>query len=272
MKNKPAYAIESVDNALQLAVWLQAEGLIGTAEAAERLGVSRSTAHRLFQMLVYRDFARQGPDRRYMAGPLLLAGQASLAPVLLMRRHALPHMNRLMSFIDETVTLQVLEGVEVRFIETVECPHHLRVGDRTGETWPSYQVSGGKALLAALPDHDVQRILAPVPGVDLPAFLSELAEIRSRGYAMNRDEADSGIIGIGVVIPGNPAPMAALTVGIPASRYDESQLQTFTSSLKLTAAAVADSFTQDMEHSAEAAARHRPRPDLARTVHPSSND
>jgi hypothetical protein len=38
MKNKPAYAIESVDNALQLAVWLQAEGLIGPAEAAERLG------------------------------------------------------------------------------------------------------------------------------------------------------------------------------------------------------------------------------------------
>jgi IclR family acetate operon transcriptional repressor len=272
MKNKPAYAIESVDNALQLAVWLQAEGFIGTAEAAERLGVSRSTAHRLLQMLLYRDFARQGPDRRYMAGPHLLAGQSSLAPVLLMRRHALPHMNRLMTFVDETVTLQVLEGVDVRFIETVECAHHLRVGDRTGETWPSHQVSGGKALLAARTDQDVQRILAPVPSIDIPAFLSNLAEIRAQGYALNRDEADSGIIGIGVVIPGDPVPMAALTVGIPAVRYDESQLQTFTSSLRLTAAAVADSFTQDMEQSAEAAARHRPRSDAARTAALSSND
>ena len=51
MKNKPAYAITSVDHALQLATVLQVEGPLTVSEAAERLGVARSTAHRLLSML-----------------------------------------------------------------------------------------------------------------------------------------------------------------------------------------------------------------------------
>ena len=69
MKNRPPYAITSVDHALRLAQVLQREGELTVSEAAERLGVARSTAHRLLAMLVYRDFAEQGPDRRYRAGP-----------------------------------------------------------------------------------------------------------------------------------------------------------------------------------------------------------
>lgn len=70
-KNPPAYAIASVDNALRLATILQLEGEISVADAAYRLGVARSTAHRLLQMLVYRDFAVQHSDRNYGAGPVL---------------------------------------------------------------------------------------------------------------------------------------------------------------------------------------------------------
>ena len=59
MRNKPAYAIESVDHALHLAQLLQQEGPLRVTDAAGRLGVSVSTAHRLLAMLVYRDFAEQ---------------------------------------------------------------------------------------------------------------------------------------------------------------------------------------------------------------------
>ena len=55
MKNAPSYSIASVDSALQLATALQVEGSLSVSEAAERLGVARSTAHRLLAMLVYRD-------------------------------------------------------------------------------------------------------------------------------------------------------------------------------------------------------------------------
>ncbi|WP_213016961.1 helix-turn-helix domain-containing protein [Rhodococcus sp. 3A] len=55
-KNPPAYAISSVDHALRLAAMLHLKGELTVAEAADRLGVARSRAHRLLQMLVYRDF------------------------------------------------------------------------------------------------------------------------------------------------------------------------------------------------------------------------
>ena len=77
MKNSPSYAVSSVDHALQLAVMLQVEGTLSVSDAASRLDVARSTAHRLLSMLVYRDFARQGEDRKYHAGPVMsLSAQA----------------------------------------------------------------------------------------------------------------------------------------------------------------------------------------------------
>jgi len=91
VKNKPAYGIESVDHALRLAVLLQQEGPLRLTDAAQRLGVARSTAHRLLAMLVYRDFAEQDEQRRYVAGPVVRSPEAP-EPVADLRRVAVPHL------------------------------------------------------------------------------------------------------------------------------------------------------------------------------------
>src|SRR5882757_10214062 len=91
VKNKPQYGIDSVDHALHLAAVLQQEGPLRVSEAAERLGVARSTAHRLLAMLVYRDFAEQDADRRYRPGPVLRL-TARPEPVAALRHAALPHL------------------------------------------------------------------------------------------------------------------------------------------------------------------------------------
>ncbi len=83
----PAYAITSVDNALRITAMLQLEGPV--SKVAQRIGVALSTAHRLLQMLVYRDFAVQEPDRSYrvgaaarIRGPLAVRGLAHAPPHL----------------------------------------------------------------------------------------------------------------------------------------------------------------------------------------------
>ena len=146
MKNKPTYSIDSVDHALRLAGLLQQEGPLRVADAAERLGVARSTAHRLLAMLVYRDFAEQNADRRYAAGSVLrhLAG---VEPVAQLRAVALPHLQRLVDQTGETANLMVLLGKYVRFVATIECCHVLRVGDREGRMVPAHLASGGPTLL-----------------------------------------------------------------------------------------------------------------------------
>ena len=102
MKNRPPYAITSVDNALRLATVLQLEGPLTVSEAAERLGVARSTAHRLLGMLCYRDFAVQGEDRTYHAGPVLGPNRGSTQSSARMRAIALPHLASLTEAANET--------------------------------------------------------------------------------------------------------------------------------------------------------------------------
>jgi len=122
--------VSSVDHALRIATMLQLEGELTVSQVAERLDVARSTAHRLLAMLVYRDFAEQGEDRRYHAGPVLQRTPATPSDAALLRRVAVPRMQVLVAKVNETCNLQVRVGTEVRFLESVECDRPLRVGDR----------------------------------------------------------------------------------------------------------------------------------------------
>ena len=66
----PSYPISSVDNALRLLLLYRERRLIRVTDAAEALGVGRSTAHRLLAMLQHHGFVEQDPETRaYRAGP-----------------------------------------------------------------------------------------------------------------------------------------------------------------------------------------------------------
>ncbi|MFP5333888.1 MAG: IclR family transcriptional regulator [Actinomycetes bacterium] len=232
MRNKPPYAIESVDHALHLAQLLRHEGSLGVTEAAERLGVARSTAHRLLAMLVYRDFAEQGEDRRYRPGAMLRTTGTPAAPTALLRRAALPRAEVLVATVHESANLQVLVGTEVRFVLTVECDQVLRVGDRAGKVLPAHLASGGKVLLAALPDAEITARYADRDDVDVPRLLQELRLVRKRGFAVNDGATERGVTAVGVAVLGaDRVPVAALTLAIPSARFQRAGLAGYVAAL-----------------------------------------
>ncbi|PXY26815.1 transcriptional regulator [Prauserella coralliicola] len=240
MKNKPPYAIESVDHALHLATLLQQENSLGVAEAAERLGVSRSTAHRLLAMLVYRDFAEQDADRRYRAGPVLRPGDATSAPVSLLRRAALPHLEALVAKVRETANLMVLAGTRALFVASVESDQVLRVGDRAGRALPAHLASGGKALLAALPAGELAARYADASEtVDLARLRRELALVRKRGFALNDGLTEAGLTAVGMAVPAaNGTPSAAVSLAMPSARFDRDLLPMWVAALSATTTAI----------------------------------
>lgn len=238
MKNKPPYAIASVDAALLLAALLQQEGPMRVTDAAERLGVSVSTAHRLLAMLVYRDFAEQQEDRRYRAGPVWRAATPPEAPVARLREVALPHLRRLVDDLGETANVAVLAGADVRFVATVECDQVLRVGDRTGRTLPAHLASGGKAILAGLPDGERDALLEGVD-VNLPRLRKELALVRRRGFALNDQATETGLAAVGVAVPGMDATVrAGLSLAVPTVRFARDRLPGWVAALTAAAAAM----------------------------------
>jgi IclR family acetate operon transcriptional repressor len=225
MQNKPPYALNSVDHALQLAQILQAEGPLRLTDVAERLGVAPSTAHRLLAMLVYRDFAQKNDDRTYRSGLALRPLAATEAPIPLLRDIATPHMQSLVERVDESSNLVVLAGSDARFIVTIECRRVLRVGDRVGRFLPAHITSGGKAILAALTRDAVNDRFSDTDGIDLAKLHRELAQVRRRGYAINNQQTETGLTAIGIAIrDAAAAPCAAVCLAMPTARYNRDRL------------------------------------------------
>ncbi|TDD02851.1 IclR family transcriptional regulator [Nonomuraea deserti] len=239
MRNKPPYALSSVDHALHLAALLQQEGPMRVTDAAERLGVAVSTAHRLLAMLVYRDFAEQGPDRRYRPGKVLRPAAASAAPVALLRELCLPELRTLMERTQESANLMVPAGAEVRFIATAESPQVLRGGDRVGRSLPAHCVSGGKTILAALPPTELDALYSEDDSVDLPRLRRELALVRERGFAINDQLTETGLTAVGMAIKdAGGSPVAALSLALPTARFDRERLPGWVGALSSAVAKV----------------------------------
>lgn len=231
MKNKPVYSIDSVDHALHLATLLLHEGPLRVTEAAERLGVARSTAHRLLAMLVYRDFAEQDEDRRYVAGPVL-RGAAAPEPVADLRRVALPHLRDLAGRTGESVNLTVVVGDQARFIASVESTRVLRVGDREGRTLPAHLTSGGRAILAARPESEVAALC---PEADL----RDLRRVRRQGFAVNDQATEAGVTAIGrAVTAPDGTVVAAVSIAMPTARYRRDRLGEWATELATTAQSI----------------------------------
>lgn len=239
LKSPPAYAIASVDHALRLATMLQLEGTLTLAEAAERLGVARSTAHRLLRMLVYRDFAVQDASRAYHAGPVLQLAAHSGSQTARLREAALPALSRLVETLDESANLVIRTGDTARFIASVECGQALRVGNREGMVFPADAVTGGLLLLADLSDDDLAAAYAGAEPRDLARLRGELARIRRAGFAVNQGRSERGVTAVGVPVrdPGGVV-IAGLSVSIPSVRYEKERLPALVAALHRAAGSI----------------------------------
>jgi DNA-binding IclR family transcriptional regulator len=252
VKNKPPYAIESVDNALRILQTLRDSGQVRVSDVAAELGIARSTAHRLLAMLVYRDFAVQAEDRSYRPGPAIAAEPLRAEPAQRLRQVMRPHMEALCDQVAETINLVVRLGTMTRFLHTVESVHVLRVGDRQGTVLPAWKTSGGKALLAELPDAQLTALLRSPNGrppegmtaAERRSLVNELRVVRDQGYAENIEESESGVCAIGVCIRDRAGdPVAALSVSAPSVRYTHERSRVFLRELRTAVArAQADIF------------------------------
>jgi DNA-binding IclR family transcriptional regulator len=231
----PAYPIESVRNALLLLLQLRDRPVLRVSECAAERGVARSTAHRLLTMLEHYGFVRRDPaSRSYRAGDALLSIGLAAISTLDIRDRARPFLHALRDQIGETVSLVLLEGADVRFVDAAEATRALRVGGQVGLRLPAHATSGGLAMLAGLPPEQLARLY---PDEILPASPDgsqmtrtelevALAEVRQSGYAVAYNESDVEIGAVGVSVPEGPDHVhAALAIAAPASRLTPERIE-----------------------------------------------
>lgn len=239
--------VSSAENALLLIVALRERGRLRVVDAAELLSVTRPTAHRLLSMLKRHQFAEQDRQRAYLPGPRLrdLAASDDPRPDLSILAH--PHLVELSQETGETVHLLTLEGNGSRFIDGVDSPQALRVGSRVGLLLAAHATSGGKVLLAQLPDAE---LIALYPELqlrlrdgsvrDLVSLRRELGTVRRQGFAINLEGTERGVNAVGVPVTAKSSKViASVVLACPSARSSRQSLLGHVPQLQATAAKIA---------------------------------
>jgi DNA-binding IclR family transcriptional regulator len=238
----PAYPIESVDRALTVIMAFEEADTLTIAEIGRLLGVSRSTAYRLLNVLEHRGFVRQ--DRRtkaFSAGSTLLrvglaaAGRSDIRAVLR------PLLELVVGQVGETAHLVVLNRGEAFYMDCVESSQMVRATSRVGTSLPAHLTAAGKVLLAALPDSRVDELLSGSlvsltrrSKRSAAAVRRDLRQVAARGWALNDGESEVGLRAVAVRVPSEQTNLgidAAITVAGPAVRLDDRRIDEIATTL-----------------------------------------
>ena len=201
------------------------------AVLAEQCGLHRATAWRLLATMEAHGWVERDPGgTRYRVGHAL-ARVATAAGVDGLVRRARPELERVARETGETAALAVAGRTGVTYVDEVAPPSVLSA-NWLGRAVPLHATSTGKALLAALPEAEVDALL----GDGLPAFTAttvtdraalarELAATRERGWGACRGELEPHLYGVSaaVVEPRSGRPYAVLSIWGPRDRVPESR-------------------------------------------------
>lgn len=201
----------------------------------QHLGWPRPTLYRLLNTLEREGFLERNPlGGEYVLGRqfIHLARRSLRAGSLQERvRGALQRIGRETG---ETVHLGVPSGMHMTYIDKVESAETVRMASYIGMAVPMHSTSVGKAYLAALDESERERYLEqldwePVTArtiVDAARFRRELRETRRRGYAIDDEENEAGIICFGLAVTEVDGRVAgAISVSVPRYRFDDGKAE-----------------------------------------------
>jgi IclR family KDG regulon transcriptional repressor len=233
-----ASRLSSVGAALRLLKEFSAqEPELGITSLAQRLGLAKSTVHRLASTLVAEGFLEQNPaSERYRLGLSLFALGTLVRRRMDVSREALPFLHELRDRTGESVHLAVLERSEIMYLFNLESQQAIGIRSYLGLRKPAFCTSEGRALLAFSAPAVVSRIvkkgltpLTPKTTTE-PAQLHELlAQVKAKGYAVDDGESEEGMRGLAAPVwDASGAVIAAVGLAGPVSRLSKKSLRSLT--------------------------------------------
>src|SRR5271156_5894272 len=157
---KPPYKVQVLDRAINILEFIgkQSTGEAGLPELSAAMKLHKTTTRRIAHVLESRGLLRRGLDsNRYRLGLRLYDLGCQALDHVNIRDEARPLMTRVAFDVGETVHLALLDRAEVLYIERIEAQRSLTMGSKLGARNPVYCTSLGKAILANLPESEVDQ-------------------------------------------------------------------------------------------------------------------
>jgi IclR family KDG regulon transcriptional repressor len=217
-----------------LQILVESDSSLGITEIGQRLGVDKSTAHRLAATLISRGLVSQDPDtHRYQPGMELVHLGRQVLDRVELRSVAKPWLRALRDRTGESAHLAVAVGPRAVYVDIVESGETLNVATEIGRTAEPHCTAIGKALMAHLPPDKLAALLGDSPlarftprtiiaSDDLAAHLTL---VRRRGYATDDEEFTPGVRCVAAPIRDfHGAVIATMGVSGPAVRVTAERL------------------------------------------------
>lgn len=251
-KAPEAYAIASVDKAIQLLFALArwpGDGTAGVSELARRLGLTKNQVYRLLRTLERHDLVEQEPgDRRYRLGPGMLALGATARERMSLVRAARPVMDHLAGVTGESVHLIERHGLAAVVVDVRESAKPVRLTAQVGGRYPLHAGACPQAILAFLPAEQQEQVLAQLPALprytprtvlDPDRLRQVLAAVREQGFAVSDEDVDVGARGVGApIFDGSGYPTGAISVAGPSFRLPDGVVERYGALVKQAAAEI----------------------------------
>jgi len=231
--------IRAVDRALDVLLCIAGlRGGLGVTEIAEKLGLYKSTVHRLLGTLEQKGFVRQDEATgKYHLGVRILELASGYLEDSDLTSAAYHEMRRLRDEIGETVSLYIRDGTERVRVQKVESLQAVRRVVQIGQRAPLYLGASGKVLLAHCEGRTRAKVLEVLPsGFDRSRLDEQLDVVAGAGYAVSIEEREPGTAAVAApVIDRSGAVVGALCISGPASRFDSETIERYAQSVKRSA-------------------------------------
>lgn len=211
-------ALRSVGSALDVLECFATDAELGVSDIARRLGIAKSTAHRLLQTLLSRGFIEQHTGTGQYRLGLHVYELGQLAQARNAYRHAaLPILREVATTCRHTVNFSVPDGADVVFIERIEIGEGARILGHAGRRFPSHTTSSGKVIAAFNPAAEAARRAAGFPprstGTvrNLVDWQRQVSAARRSGFATSTSESFEGASSVAVPVLVQGVAVAAVS-------------------------------------------------------------
>jgi DNA-binding IclR family transcriptional regulator len=208
-EKKDDNSVQSIDRILDIieALSTESQGLRIT-DLSETVGLHKSTVHRLVNTLQRRGYINKTENGNYKIGLKLIEAVSCYINSLELQTEARPYLAKITSNLGLTSHLGVLDREEVVYIEKMDVFSSLKMYSQIGLRMHAYCSSLGKCLLSSYSKEELEVVMkncsfikftsATISSMD--ELHHELTLVRSRGWAIDNEEYETGHRCIGAPI------------------------------------------------------------------------
>ncbi|WP_232699544.1 IclR family transcriptional regulator [Brevibacillus daliensis] len=224
--------VRSVERALDVLLCFTDATELGLSEIANRIGLHKSTVHRLLAALEVKGFLqRNSQTEKYRLGFRVWELSANLTRSDDPAELLLPEMEQLRDLLGETISIYVRDQFERIRIQAVQSNQPIRRVAPVGVRM-SLAVGASSKVLVAFEDQIVLQGLLQdknwPDSVDQKLYQEQLQTIRDMGYATSSEEREVGAAAVSAPIFDTHGHIfAALSVSGPSSRMTEEKMKEY---------------------------------------------